>query len=226
MSRRARRDKRSGLECVLFDCGLGSRGSVKHLRLFCYSHSKETTVTQTQILRMERNSIFTEIRCEILVDKIHIAQWSTLVKIKTSDKMQGKYYAIVHLVYCRQGRKCYSDQTGVLYQLRKYTSKVTILGVPLRLFNYLKNCATYRENVLSKKCVLSFSLQVLSGTFLGPISIQRVTLEISAEMNTGLHVKCPISLSDSNQNWNVSTNFSKIHRCQILWICVQRLSSC
>jgi hypothetical protein len=48
--------------------------------------------------------------------------------------------------------------------------------------------------------VLHFSLQLLSEKCFTAISIQRVTLEMSTETGVGLHVKCPLLLSDFNQN--------------------------
>jgi len=37
----------------------------------------------------------------------------------------------------------------------------------------------------------------------------------------GIHVKCPLFLSDFNETWILLTNFWKIHKYQILWISVK-----
>jgi hypothetical protein len=37
----------------------------------------------------------------------------------------------------------------------------------------------------------------------------------ATEMHAGLHVKCPLLLSDLNQIWNVPTNFSKTFQYKI-----------
>jgi hypothetical protein len=41
-------------------------------------------------------------------------------------------------------------------------------------------------------------------------------LPLLTKRHVGLHVKCPLLLSDLNQNWNVQTNFSKTSQYQLL----------
>jgi hypothetical protein len=48
-------------------------------------------------------------------------------------------------------------------------------------------------------------------------------LEMHTEMHVGIHVKC-LLLSDFNQNFNISTNYSKTSQYQVLWKSVQQWS--
>jgi hypothetical protein len=58
------------------------------------------------------------------------------------------------------------------------------------------------------------------------INIQLVILETYAEMYKDVHVKCPLFLSNFNQNWKVSANFIKAPFCQILRNTVQQFLGC
>jgi hypothetical protein len=55
-------------------------------------------------------------------------------------------------------------------------------------FDYVKNFQMYGKSVLGINDVFHFSIQCCSETFLAPINIERVTLEMRAEMHEGFHV--------------------------------------
>jgi hypothetical protein len=81
---------------------------------------------------------------------------------------------------------------------------------PVRLYNifphYLINGKKFeKKKVLNIKCVFRFSLQLLSGTFL----ILRRTERDVIKIYIGLHVKCPLALSDLNKTLIFSTDFRK-----------------
>jgi len=46
------------------------------------------------------------------------------------------------------------------------------------------------------------------------------------KMHVGLHVHCPLFLSDFKQNWKMLTNCSNIPQNRIQWKCVLCQSSC
>jgi hypothetical protein len=41
-----------------------------------------------------------------------------------------------------------------------------------------------------------------------------------------LRVKCPLLLSDFNQNWNIPTDFNETHQFQNSWKSIQKFSCC
>jgi hypothetical protein len=55
----------------------------------------------------------------------------------------------------------------------------------------------------------------LSETLLAPINIYRATHDRRAENRVGLHVKCPLLITDFNENWKALTNFSETPQRQI-----------
>jgi hypothetical protein len=63
---------------------------------------------------------------------------------------------------------------------------------------------------------VSFFSTTFVRNFLVPINSSLVTFEMRVETQEGCRVKCPLLLSDFDQNWNVVTNFSKTPLYQIL----------
>jgi hypothetical protein len=87
---------------------------------------------------------------------------------------------------------------------------------PVRPYNifphYLINGKIKKNKKLSNiKCVFSFSLQLLSETYLILTRIERNTIK----MYIGLHVKYPLFLSDFNETCIFSRDFRKILKYQI-----------
>jgi hypothetical protein len=72
-------------------------------------------------------------------------------------------------------------------------------------------CYLTQKLVLDKKYV-NFSLRVLFERFSPPINIKYVVLKLYTEKH---HGKWLSFLIDFNQNWKVSTNFSKTPQSQI-----------
>ena len=88
--------------------------------------------------------------------------------------------------------------------------------------HYLINSAIFGKTQLNTKFVFWFSVQHLSET--GPIlsSSERDTINIYI----GIHVKCPLFLSEFSDTWISSTDFRKILRYQISWKSAQWEPSC
>jgi hypothetical protein len=84
-------------------------------------------------------------------------------------------------------------------------------------FNYLENRETYRK--------LHWTQTVSTTCARNRVSL-RVTFEMCAETHARLHLKCPLLLSDFNENWGVSTNFGRTYQYQISWESVMLFSSC
>ena len=80
----------------------------------------------------------------------------------------------------------------------------------------------FRKTLFKKKCVIWFSLQLLSETFL---ILRRTQRDIIINVHRSSY-KVPLLLSDFNEPWNVSTEFRKIFKCQISWKSVQWEQSC
>lgn len=51
-------------------------------------------------------------------------------------------------------------------------------------------------------------------------------LDMRAETHVDFRIKCPLLLSDCNQNYNVSTNITEIRQHKISLISVQQFWSC
>jgi hypothetical protein len=79
-----------------------------------------------------------------------------------------------------------------------------------------------------EKCIWhEIWVSFFSTTSVGNIFLLRQFFsELRAETHVDLRVKRPFLLSDSNQNLIVLTDFSKRTQYRILWISVQRFSSC
>jgi len=61
--------------------------------------------------------------------------------------------------------------------------------------------------VLDIKCVSSFFLQHLFITVFPVNNIEHVALDMQAELDIGLHIKCLLQLTDINENLNDKTIF-------------------
>ena len=70
-----------------------------------------------------------------------------------------------------------------------------------------------KKTTLNIKCVFSSFLQFLSEIFF----IQEEMSELRSKMYIGLHVKCPLYLSDWNETWIFWTDFPKTLTYQISW---------
>ena len=68
-----------------------------------------------------------------------------------------------------------------------------------------------KKKILKTKCVFWFSLQLLSEKFL----IFRRNERDTIKMYVGLHVNCPLFLSDFNETWIFLTDFRKILKYKI-----------
>jgi hypothetical protein len=83
--------------------------------------------------------------------------------------------------------------------------------------HYLFHLTVFRKTLLNIKCMLLFSLQILSETFVILWRIQRVVI-IKVYRSS---CKAPLFLSEANENWFFSTDFLKILKYQISWKSVQ-----
>jgi hypothetical protein len=92
---------------------------------------------------------------------------------------------------------------------------------PARLYSIfpygLLNVTIFGRKLRNMKYVLWFSLQRLSEKFL----IMRRIEQHMIKMYIGLHVECPLFVSDFNETWILTTDFRKILQYQILWKSIQ-----
>ena len=79
--------------------------------------------------------------------------------------------------------------------------------------HYLINGTIFerKEKITVSKCMLQFSLQLLSETFL----ILRINERDMIKMHIGLHVKYPSFFSDCRETFIFTTDFRKIIKYQI-----------
>lgn len=78
----------------------------------------------------------------------------------------------------------------------------TFANVPIHSFSYngLGSCKTYENRILDLKFTLNFSVRILLETAFVPINIWRAALGTWSQKRIGLHVKCPLLLSECNQS--------------------------
>jgi hypothetical protein len=95
--------------------------------------------------------------------------------------------------------------------------------------HYLIKRTIFGKHLLYIKCVVL----IFSTTFVGNISQENSARDIinvhtrRSKSTSGLHVKCPLFLSDFNETWISSTEFrKKIHKYQISWKSFQWEASC
>ena len=79
-----------------------------------------------------------------------------------------------------------------------------------------------KKSYWTQKCVFWSALQLLSATFL----ILRRNERDIIKTCTGLHVKCPLFLSDFYETWIFWRDFRKIPKYQISWKSIQWEPSC
>jgi hypothetical protein len=89
-------------------------------------------------------------------------------------------------------------------------------------FFHIKQHDFRKKKLLDIKCVIWFSLQLLSEKFLIPTRIVRDMIKKSCRSP----LEYPLFLSDFNKSWIFSTGFRKVLRYQISWKSVQWQPSC
>lgn len=92
-------------------------------------------------------------------------------------------------------------------QVRKCIHSITVVA-PLRLSSS-RFAQRLRGTCGGRKVCFISPYKVSSKGVFTAIHVERVTLEMPAEMLVGLHVKCPFLMSDFNQNSSAPTNCSR-----------------
>ena len=96
-----------------------------------------------------------------------------------------------------------------LQQIATFLSRITLTSVacpaPLHIFRLLSQTARFSEKFVEyRTCVLN-----LSTTFDRNISHSNNNLLKYYQIYFGLHVKCPLFLSEFNETWSPTTEFEK-----------------
>ena len=111
---------------------------------------------------------------------------------------------------------------GIQHALRVKHTVICGLAVSI-MFTYYPTMVQFSNMLLNIKCVLWFSLQLLSETLL---ILERNGRDMMSKTYNHLHIKLPLFLSDLNETRSSLIPLQKVLKCQILWKFAQWEPSC
>ena len=118
---------------------------------------------------------------------------------------------------CTTYSECVCVALCIEHAMRMPHRAICGLTCSTKFSHFLSQTAQFwgKKRLLNIKYIFWIFLQTSSGTFL---ILRRTKRDIYSKMYIGLHVKCPLFMSDFNVTWIISTGFfGKSSNTKISW---------
>jgi len=130
------------------------------------------------------------------------------------------WFVAQHLNHCATVRVCLA--LGIQHAMRM--RHIAIMAIPA--VQYFSTLSHKRHDFFLSDWTPNLCFYILYIFFSEIFLVYGELSEIWPKMYIGLHVKCPLFLSDINKTWVFKTDFLKIHKNKISWKSVQWEPSC